>query len=639
MSDPRGSNRALAIQIEGAAKLYKLYGNRRDKILDAFGLSRFRWSRKSYYQEFWALRDLNLIVKGGERVGVIGRNGAGKSTLLKLIAGTISPTEGKITVKGRVQALLELGTGFHPEFTGRENIRASLAYQGLSDSVIRTKEQEIIEFAEIDEFIDQPIKTYSSGMGARLAFSTATAVEPEILIVDEILGAGDAYFAGKCVERMRRITEDSGATVLFVSHDMGSIQRLCARTIWIDRGRVRMEGDTLEVIKEYQAMVREQEAARLHARDLRKRQVNRELVETRDEGGGYERLSFRLVGANAYPSGGRQRISGVALFQGDKELARIDIGGPMDNSVDYANHILDLPGCMDWGPTQRDGDGGFREYGNFGGTYQHAPFELAVPRHALRGAVDLRLEVKGRFDPALATFVERHTPTGYERLGQLGGGVQSSLPLHLSGDGGVDEVAHVVGPTDPRTGPKQGTLEPEAEAAAAGSVRDRRRTADAEIHDVKFLDRHGAEQKVFSLSEPLATAVVDFELTRPRSDLVIALLVFREDGVTVSTFAYRVRFDPPRAGACRAEIDLAALPLASGKFTCSVGIYDELNTLDNTREQPVLAHWDRVSSFSVDEVLKYRLPKGVVAPRATLTVFDRAAGAGPIACDVENLIY
>ena len=214
----------LAIKIYNLGKMYKLYNNPADKVMDAFGVNHLLFWKKTYYQEFWALRGLDLEVKKGERLGIIGRNGAGKSTLLKIITGNVSPTEGTVEVKGRVQALMELGTGFHPEFTGRQNIRASLAYQGMSQSVISEKEEEIIDFSELEDFIDQPIKTYSAGMYARLAFSTATSVQPEILIIDEVLGAGDAYFAGKCVERMKKLTEQSGATVLFVSHDLGSVQ-------------------------------------------------------------------------------------------------------------------------------------------------------------------------------------------------------------------------------------------------------------------------------------------------------------------------------------------------------------------------------------------------------------------------------
>ena len=174
-------------------------------------------------------------------------------------------------VAGRIQALMELGTGFHPEFTGRQNIHAALAYQGLPSHEIRDKEAAIVDFAELEGFIDQPLKTYSAGMYTRLAFSTATAVEPDILIIDEVLGAGDAYFAGKCFERMRQITIDSGATVLFVSHDLASVQKLCDRVVWLERGCVRLDGEPLDVSKAYYKTVQQEEAQRLLARSEAKK--------------------------------------------------------------------------------------------------------------------------------------------------------------------------------------------------------------------------------------------------------------------------------------------------------------------------------------------------------------------------------
>ncbi len=254
----------IVIRLKSVSKLYKLYRSKKAKILDLLGLS---WL--SDYEEFWALKDINLEIKRGERIGIIGPNGAGKSTLLKIISGNISPTEGEIYVTGTIQPLLEIGTGFHPEFTGRENIRASLAYMGFSHDQIKEKEEDIIDFAELEDFIDQPVKTYSSGMYSRLAFSVATAIEPDILIVDEILGVGDAYFASKSLERMKRLTEQSMTTVLFVSHDFISVERLCERCIWIERGKVIMEGETLDVTRAYSRNVKLREEQRLRAKNLK----------------------------------------------------------------------------------------------------------------------------------------------------------------------------------------------------------------------------------------------------------------------------------------------------------------------------------------------------------------------------------
>jgi len=201
----------VAIRFEQVGKMYKVFGSKLDTALDALNLPSFR--RDSRYREFWALRDIDLELPRGGRLGIIGRNGAGKTTLLKLVTGNVSPSEGRVTVDGEVQALLEIGGGLHPEFTGRENIRASLGYYGLSRSEVEEAEREIAEFTELGRFLDQPFKAYSQGMQARLSFAIATTVQPEILIVDEILGAGDAYFFTRSTARMSQLIE-SGAGVL-----------------------------------------------------------------------------------------------------------------------------------------------------------------------------------------------------------------------------------------------------------------------------------------------------------------------------------------------------------------------------------------------------------------------------------------
>jgi len=268
---------SIAIRTCGLGKMYKMYASRRDHIMDVLGLTPLFFWKKQTYREFWALRGIDLVVRKGERVGIIGHNGAGKSTLLKTLIGAHEPTEGSMYINGRIQALMQLGTGFHPDFTGRENIRASLGYNNLSAREIAECEEEIIDFTELEDFIDQPVRNYSAGMYARLAFATATSIKPEILIIDEVLGAGDAYFAGKCVERMKALSVESGATVLFVSHDLASVQNMCSRCIWIDRGIMKADGPCLEVIKGYSAQVRQREELRLKIRNDKKVSSNKSV--------------------------------------------------------------------------------------------------------------------------------------------------------------------------------------------------------------------------------------------------------------------------------------------------------------------------------------------------------------------------
>ena len=202
-------------------------------------------------EEFWALKDVSFEIKQGDRIGIIGRNGAGKSTLLKILSRIVEPTAGKILVKGQVASLLEVGTGFHPELTGKENIFLNGAILGMSQAEIKRKLDEIIDFAEIEKFLDTPVKRYSSGMYVRLAFAVAAHLDPEILIVDEVLAVGDAQFQKKCLGKMQDVSKDRGRTVLFVSHNMDAIQRLCSQCLMFERGRLIEQGDTNSIVVRY----------------------------------------------------------------------------------------------------------------------------------------------------------------------------------------------------------------------------------------------------------------------------------------------------------------------------------------------------------------------------------------------------
>jgi lipopolysaccharide transport system ATP-binding protein len=204
-------------------------------------------------EEFWALKDVSFEVKEGEVLGIVGRNGAGKSTLLKILSRITEPTKGRVSIRGRVSSLLEVGTGFHPELTGRENIFLNGAILGMTQREIRKKFDEIVEFAEVEKFLDTPVKYYSSGMYVRLAFAVAAHLEPEILIVDEVLAVGDVEFQRKCLGKMREVSRDQGRTVLFVTHNVGTLMSVCPTAIWLDKGSVRERGPTREIVSKYLA--------------------------------------------------------------------------------------------------------------------------------------------------------------------------------------------------------------------------------------------------------------------------------------------------------------------------------------------------------------------------------------------------
>ena len=246
-----------AIVVRGVGKRYRVYRRQSDRLAE--------WiTRRPRHRPFWALRDVSFDVRRGEIVGVIGRNGAGKSTLLRLLTGISLPTEGEIDVFHRMSAILELGSGFHPEFSGRENVFLGGAVLGMEEEEIRRKYQSIVDFAELGPFMDLPFKTYSLGMQARLSFAVAISVDPEILIIDEALAAGDSAFIAKCFERIKEICA-SGATVLFVSHNTYLVQRLCRRALWLEGGRLAGDGDPALVCRDYEAALRVYEAAEREA--------------------------------------------------------------------------------------------------------------------------------------------------------------------------------------------------------------------------------------------------------------------------------------------------------------------------------------------------------------------------------------
>lgn len=243
----------FAIHIQGLGKCYHIYDKPQDRLKQSF------WrGRRQYYREFWALRDVSFEVRPGETVGIIGRNGSGKSTLLQMIAGTLTPTVGTVETNGRIAALLELGSGFNPEFSGRENVFMNGAILGLTEDEIAARFDEIAAFADIGDFIEQPVKTYSSGMMVRLAFAVSVCVQPDILIVDEALAVGDMAFQFKCMQRLEQLTQ-SGTTLLFVSHDIGAVKAFCQRALYLQKGAVRGYGSASDMAELYMLDIKDEQ--------------------------------------------------------------------------------------------------------------------------------------------------------------------------------------------------------------------------------------------------------------------------------------------------------------------------------------------------------------------------------------------
>lgn len=242
----------IAISVKNLTKTYRIFGHPGDRIKQALTFGRMR-----FHQEFTALKDVSFEIKKGEAVGIIGRNGSGKSTLLQLICGILKPTSGEVQVNGRISALLELGAGFNPEFTGRENVYFQGAVMGFSREDMEHRFDDVAAFADIREFMDQPVRTYSSGMYVRLAFAVNILSDPEIMIVDEALAVGDMAFQARCMTALTRIQE-RGATVLFVSHDINSLKSLCSRVVYLERGMIREIGPAGDVSEHYVRRMREE---------------------------------------------------------------------------------------------------------------------------------------------------------------------------------------------------------------------------------------------------------------------------------------------------------------------------------------------------------------------------------------------
>jgi lipopolysaccharide transport system ATP-binding protein len=566
----------IAVHMQNLGKMYRLYRSQGDKVLDAFGINRWLFWRKNYYQEFWALREITLDIRVGERLGIIGRNGAGKSTLLKILCGNVLSTEGSYHVNGNVQALLELGTGFHPEFTGRQNIRASLALHGFTPAQIAEKESEIVEFAELDEFIDQPIKTYSAGMNARLGFSTATAVEPQVLIIDEVLGAGDAYFAGKCVERMRKLTQDSGITVLFVSHDLNSVQRLCDKIMWIERGRIRMLGLSLDVIKAYSENIQVLEDRRLKAKN-RKRLTN-SYQQSRLEGYGDAMVvSLHLTGE----PGIYCDINEISLLK-DGEIEETLRVGDVQDADPSQSCAVSLYGGQ-WSESKRDSDGYYRSLnvpggeGRAAGALGQAVFYLFTVYSESRYSFRIRYRME---------------PSGSLSLSAShnGASIQNPVALPCGTSGWVEWECGIPVLKQKEIIPTKALEENAAPSSSAKSEipkeKEKHRVVkwpgegSLSIESVLLLGEGELEQTVFQAGSPLSLHILVAANRSGIYDVLPTVSLYSIDGILVTNLqgpVSTVRLETKDR--CLFAVSFGKINLGDGHYVFSVAIYKSLTHL------------------------------------------------------------
>ncbi len=562
----------IAIQLLSVGKSFRRFQHPAWRVLDALG-----WPvPQKHYDIFTALRDITFDVHRGERVALIGRNGAGKSTLLRVISSQMYPEAGEVIVKGTVQALMELGTGFHPDFTGIENIRSALAYQGVSPQKLYSTIEEIIEFAELDTFINRPVREYSSGMYARLAFAVATTISPEILIIDEILGTGDAYFVGKCIQRMKVLTSN-GCTILFVSHDLSSVQLLCDRGIWIDRGRIREDGDLLSVSKSYLASVREDEEFRVRSRSM---QLSRSQVEFLSLQQG-QTVLLHLIGILGSPPDLPLAIAEIRFGIGELHLGTL---APKGNDGD--GRLIRDSGLMNWrGPENIHGRSCWL-FGNFGGRYGHAPFQIGLHSSANDKAW---VEIDYHCDFSAPVALERfdHNEKTYIRLCEfLRNGKEGWLSVRAEWP-----ISHFVSVPEPKPEPK--------EDQRTITEDERYGTNEVRITMFAFQDQSCMRRHTLITGEP-AEALINFEAERAVCDPVAVIAIYRTDGsCAMQLISKRNGISIGEVfGAGRLRVKFEPLLLGPGDYLVSVAFFHELNLSSRLEPQAYDLH-DRCYALKV----------------------------------------
>lgn len=547
----------LAISVTEAIKSFRRFNHPGWRAMDALGIP----VSSKRYDVFSALRGLSLDIRQGEKVALIGRNGAGKSTLLRVISGQMKLDSGNVRVEGGVQALMELGTGFHPDFTGLDNIRSSLAYQGLASQKVNSLIDEIVDFTELEDFIGRPVREYSAGMYARLAFAVATTITPEILIIDEILGAGDAYFVGKSIQRMRQLTSQ-GATILFVSHDMSAVQMLCDRGVWIDKGQVIADGPILKVSKAYLASVREDEEARTRARSmhLSKRQVL--------ENAGREDIAlYRFMGATGRAPESPFSIAGIDFGSDRHSGFQVSTG-----DVQAISRLIVEAGNTNWSNAQELHGKNARTFGDFGGRFVHAPFQVdwsGISKRGRRLALDY---IPSSTDKIVLERYDKESGI-YQPLHEFlpddsSSGEWKRVSIAVPNDGADDEPKFEEGL--------------QAMDLQVLSPEDRYGNGPIGITAFGFFDQENTRRHTLVSGEQ-AKAVLAYTVEQPVTDPVGVVAIYRPDGsCALQVTSNR---DGKKLGVLREpgkiSISFDPLYLGPGDYVVSIALFKELNIASN----------------------------------------------------------
>jgi lipopolysaccharide transport system ATP-binding protein len=534
----------LALQAENLTKVYRLYRKPLHRMLDLFGLLP---RRLNLYSEHVAVSGISLEIRRGEKVAIIGRNGAGKSTLLKMISGVVTPSAGSMQINGRVHALLNLGTGFHPDFTGRDNVYSYLAHIGITGERADKLFREIADFAELHEYIDQPTKTYSAGMNMRLAFATSTVIDPDILVIDEVLSVGDAYFFRKSFERVKELCSAHGATLIMVTHDFYSAMTFCDRCIWIDHGTIRADGPIKQVVAAYEASIRDQEEIRLRQKHLNSLQDNRRIATTDIA------LFGEIITANGLPPSAPVAISHIKFLENGNEIATLL---PDHVSPDTPNRLLVSEQEGNWGGIEEYHGRLARRFLPHGSIFHKLPFMIAQ-REVIEAALGKRLSVAIGTHSSETTDLELRLrrPSG-ERL------------LGFSWTNQASEWGEMV-PV---------SLEnPNALTMLPGSPAARHGQRAMEIIDISFRNEAGAESLQFDTGKPM-TILLRYRLNREGFDECPTLIVaFQKDGVlrTHRFFTETLRLRATESTNGEVRIDTPQLLVGPGSYLITVSVFAE----------------------------------------------------------------
>ena len=534
----------VVIRAENLRKVYRLYTKPSYRFLDIFGVL---GNRAGAFTEHAALDGVNLEIRRGEKVAIIGRNGAGKSTFLKLVTRVIEPTSGTLEVEGHVHALLQIGTGFHPEFTGRENVLAYLAQLGVVGSRAAAMCEEVIEFAELEEYIDQPVKTYSTGMAVRLMFSTSTTITPDLLVLDEVLGVGDAYFANKSFQRMKDLCESSGTTLLLVTHDIYSAINLCERVVWIDRGQVLIDGDGPSVVKAYEDSVRQQEESRLR---VRKQQRLESARETEAVPNGAANVLVEIHSRGNRPQPCPVYFSAVELLAGDRVVASLPLSQEATDRPQGSHLEFE---ASTWGaPEEREGYE-TRPFLNYGSSFHKVAGIFLVPPtlSARLDALALRVHYWSEqpCDLLVRMFIDGHGVS----LGALPPAAGSWMSHRISlSDASEDQ-------------------------SASYSFDGVQGTGKIVVDDVRMLDERGEETHV-ARHGGRVSFVVDYRIADPSvNEHAQFMLIFHRDGVQLvcRVITRDLLFDGATTPRGSVRLDIPKLALSDGSYAVSVFVARE----------------------------------------------------------------